>query len=82
MTVSNRTHQHQRSRRLVASAALAVATLGIASQASAQITATVPEIWGRDCSRITRRCTPNYWQRNTGTSTSKVYVDVWVWRWI
>jgi hypothetical protein len=81
MTVSNHRSRRQRARRLVAGAALALTTLGLASQASAQITATVPEYWGRDCSRITKVCT-GYWQRNSGTSPRKVYFDVWIWRWI
>lgn len=48
-----------------------------------RVTATVPNIFYRDCSRITRRCT-GYYQTNGpyNPSVPSRYYTRWVWRWI
>lgn len=73
-----------RRRATMVMAAASIATLAGAGAAEAiSVTATVPNQFVRDCSRITGRCTA-YHQTNGAYNprVSNSYSTRWVWRWI
>jgi hypothetical protein len=70
---------------LAATGSLATASMAVTPiiQTASAVTATVPNMFVRDCSYITSRCT-GYWQTN-GSYNPRVpstYQTRWVWRWI